>query len=1106
MIKEQSIQDAKQEVSIVDVFRDLYTDNTLKKSGSDYVCVCPFHDDHSPSLHVSPKKNRVHCYVCDTDMDIFALVMDKKNCNFFEAVKYIYRTHIPHIPLESIYVETSPEAREQYKAYEAQMTHMRLAHEYYIANYLAKSEEAQRCRQYAEYSETNEKGRWPHDFCQAIRLGYAHSKGFDFVNWAARKGLNMQILEDIGLVVPYEDKKTKAVRYRDFYVGRLMIPICDRYGQTIAFTARVLDETAKPKYLNNSCGDNNLIYKKNYTVFGFHRAVDEIRNSNRAYLMEGAPDAMRLHSIGISNAVASCGSHWTQEQLAQLKGRCSSLCFIPDEDEKTKVVNGVTLNQGEAFTIDNAMLAINEGFTVFVKEIPSASDHKEDVDSYIRTTDIWESIPEEEFVQWYARKLYKENPTNEERMSFVSSVCSAVNSVKDEVLKDIYLTSMKELYPPASMWKAAQKKCDSAIRSERIRKASRESAVDHDKYGFFEKDSLYYSYDKQGHPVNLTNFKIIPLFHIFSDDYSSRVMELVNVKNIRRLVEFKQSSITKVEKFKEETEALGNFQTNAPPTMYEKIKSYVYDHMPTVTRIATMGWNSIGDDGFYAFANGIADKGVWMPVDEYGIVDYRGTRYFIPAYSILYTKRKKAFKNMKRYAHIVKHPITLTEFFKQIQTVWGMNGVISLIYCFASINKDIIVESVDFYPILFYFGVMSSGKTQLATTVTRLFQYKEERNNLESTSSYVIGQRMQSLVNGVVNFDEYKNSLSKDKIDIFKGVYDYSGRSVKDEDNNDRTQFDAESGVILTGQEIPDADPALLSRTIFLEFYNRTRSEEELFEFQKIKEMRGYGITSITIELLKYRTAFAKKWNQVWLDCLYEVKKHEEVQGIDERIVECWTLSYATLKCYKECGVYIPQDNHKFLEACINGMIHQQDVIVSTDEIATFWRYLHKGLLNGTVREKVHFKIVHLKKRLQVTKNRNHRYIDPDEYPTPLIYLSMAACTEAVNVQARKEGKKLISESSLRGYLENSVDFIGTMCASTYFNMMDDKGNFVKKITTDPKTLKDKEVSAYRPDRPLIFDYESLSKKYGVDFTKVFAMSSESAEYSQNTDTDNNDS
>ena len=71
--------------------------------------------------------------------------------------------------------------------------------------------------------------------------------------------------------------------------------------------------------------------------------------------------------------------------------------------------------------------------------------------------------------------------------------------------------------------------------------------------------------------------------------------------------------------------------------------------------------------------------------------------------------------------------------------------------------------------------------------------------------------------------------------------------------------------------------------------------------------------------------------------------------------------------------------------------------------------------------------------------------------------------------------------------------------------MMDDKGNFVKKITTDPKTMKDKEVSAYRPDRPLIFDYESLSKKYGVDFTKVFAMSSESAEYSQNTDTDNND-
>lgn len=1105
MIREQAIQDARQDVSIIDVFRDLYPDNSLKKSGSDYICICPFHDDHSPSLHISPRKNRVHCYVCETDMDIFALVMHKKNCNFYESVRYIYKTHLSHVPLESIYEETTPEAKEQYKTYEAQMTHMRLAHEYYIANYHEKSDEAGLCRMYAEYEEGKGKGRWPQDFCKSMKLGYAKGKGFDFVNWATRKGLNMQILEDIGLVVPYEDRKTKAIRYRDFYAGRLLIPISDKYGQTIAFTARTLDETTKPKYLNNSCGDSNRIYRKSSTVFAYHMAVDEIRNSNRAYLMEGAPDAMRLHSIGIRNAIASCGSHWTQEQLAQLKGKCSSICLIPDEDEKTKVVGGVTLNQGEAFTIDNAMLAISEGFTVFIKQIPPADDHKEDVDSYIRTTDIWESIPEQEFVVWYARKLYKENPSHAEQMSFVSSVFNAVNSVKDEVLKDIYLTSMKELYPPASMWKAAQKKCVSAIRKERIRKASKESEVDHDKYGFFEKDSLYYSYDKQGHPVNLTNFKIIPLFHIYSDEYSSRVMELINVDNIKRLVEFKQSYITKIEKFKEETEALGNFQTNAPPSMYEKIKSYVYDHMPTVTRIDIMGWNSIGEEGFYAYANGIADEGLWVPVDEYGIVDFRGTKYFIPAYSVLYKNRQKAFKNMKRYAHIVKHPITLTELFNQVRKVWGMNGVISLLYCFASINKDIIVENVDFYPILFYFGVMGSGKTQLAATVTRLFQYKDERNNLESTSSYVIGQRMQSFVNGVVAFDEYKGTLGKEKIDIFKGVYDYSGRSVKDGDNNDRTQFDVESGVILAGQEIPDADPALLSRTIFLEFYSRTRTEDEIMEFQKIKEMRGYGLTSITIDLLKYRKAFARKWSKVWLDCLYEIKKHEEVQGIDERIVECWTLSYATLKCYKECGVYIPQDNHKYLEACINGMIHQQDVIASTDEIATFWRSLHKGLLNGTVREKVHFKIVHLKKRLQVAKNRNRWWIEPDEYPGTLIYISMAVCTEAVNIQARKEGKKLISESSLKGYLDNSADYIGTMVSSTYFNMMDDKGNLVKKVTTDPKTHKEKEVSAYRPERPLIFDYESISKKYGVDFTRVFAMSSESAELFLNTDTDNND-
>lgn len=1090
MIRERAIQDAR-DVSIYEVFTDLYPNNRIKKSGSDYKAICPFHNDHTPSLLISTKRNRVHCFSCGTDMDVIDLVRHKEDITFDRAVRYIYENYIPHVKVESIYEECSAEEKKRYHRYETQLRYMRIAHNFYISNFNDSSEDAISCRQYAEYDEKTGIGRWNKDFCKSQRLGFARKRFNDFVTLARKERLDLKELEELGLISQYTDKRTGRQEYRDFFTNRLMIPITDAYGQTVGFAARTLDDSLEPKYLFNKIGDENLIFKKGSTVYGYHDAIQKMRETYKAYLVEGAPDALKLHSLGITNTVACLGSHWTEQQLAKLKGKGLTLCFIPDADENTNIVNGIPIKRGEAFVIENAMLALKEGFSVLIKEIPTDGTHKEDVDSYVKDMDVWDSLQEEEFVNWYAAKFYRDNFTSNEYSSFVNSVTDVIMQVKDEVLKDIYLNSMKELYPPATLWNSAQKRSESEIIKTRMKKAKKDSIVDHDKYGFFEKDNTYCSYDKQGHAVPLTNFKIIPLFHIYGEEYSSRVMELVNFRDVRRLVEFKQGSITKQEKFKDETEALGNFRINATSTMYENIKGYVYDHMPTVIRIDTMGWNSVGNDGFFAFANGIVADGTWLPVDEYGLVDYRDSRYFIPAYSQLYSRRKKAFKNMKRYAHIVKKPVTLYDFMIQVEKVWGMNGIVSLMYCFASLNKDIIVDNVDFFPILFFFGVMSSGKTQLATTMTRLFQIKEERNNLESTSSYVIGQRMQSLVNGVVNFDEYKNSLSKDKIDIFKGVYDYSGRSVKDDDNNERTQFDAESGVILTGQEIPDMDPALLSRTIFLEFYNRTRTEEELQEFHKIKEMRGYGVTAITIELLKYRKEFTRRWPKVWLDCLYEVKKREEVKGIDERIVECWTLSYATMKCYEECGAIFLTDRHKYLEFCINGMIHQQDVIVSTDEIATFWRYLQKGLLNGTVKERVHYKIVSLKKEMKVSRNRQHRTIYPEEHPTPLIYISMAACTEAINIQARREGKKLIGESSLRGYLENCPDFIGSMVASTYFNIMDDKGNYVKKIITDPKTKKEIEKSAYRPDRPLIFDYEAISKKYSVDFTKVYAVNNE---------------
>ena len=172
------------------------------------------------------------------------------------------------------------------------------------------------------------------------------------------------------------------------------------------------------------------------------------RQSGKVYLVEGAPDVMRLQSLGIANVIASLGGSWSKEQLGYFSKFSCSLCFIPDSD---KPKDGEKFGAGEKFVFANGRLATEMGFQVSVREIPKEGNVKQDADSYITCLERWEGLTEKDFILWYADKHYDTESTNDDQLKVISDVCDLLVNIQSEVLQASLLTDLKDKYRKASV-------------------------------------------------------------------------------------------------------------------------------------------------------------------------------------------------------------------------------------------------------------------------------------------------------------------------------------------------------------------------------------------------------------------------------------------------------------------------------------------------------------------------------------------------------------------------------------------------------------------------------------------------------------------------------
>lgn len=421
---------------------------------------------------------------------------------------------------------------------------------------------------------------------------------------------------------------------------------------------------------------------------------------------------------------------------------------------------------------------------------------------------------------------------------------------------------------------------------------------DLETYGFFEWKSCYHKMTGgRGNgmqPESFSNFTMEVLYHINNGVFPRRVVRLKNIYGREMVLDVQTKSLTSMNAFKEFTEGAGNFLFWGSQTDFMKLKTKLYEQEKSCLQIETLGWHA---SGFFAFSNGIFN-GKWEPVDENGVVSYQSKNYYIPSGNQSYVEDTYKYANEKRFLH-TPSTVNFRQWEPEYIKTYGQPGYIMMLYAISCLFSDFVFKKRNNFPILFFFGEGGSGKSSMINSAQYLFGKPQDPLKIseKANTDKAKIRKMAQFVNAIACLEEYTNKIPVEAKNTLRGLYDRFGY----ERGNLEGRFSTESvpissGVAITGNEYPDDDP-LLQRCILMDYNRNTFNEEEKKQFDKLKELQELGITSVTCELLGYRSQFEKNFMEVYKQCnkeLYEIMGGNN--AITARMRENYSLMCTTYK------------------------------------------------------------------------------------------------------------------------------------------------------------------------------------------------------------------
>jgi len=347
MISQNTIQEILGRIDIIDIIGGFVK---LKKRGANYLGLCPFHNEKTPSFTVSPSKEIYKCFGCGRSGNSISFIMEHEKYSYVEALKWLANKY--GIEIEETF--STDEQRQQIQTADSLYIINSFAQQFFTRQ-LFETDEGEDIG----LSYLKERG-FREEIIKKFQLGYSPEQRDAFAKEALAKQYNPELLLKTGLVVNRNDQLI------DNYRGRIIFPVHNHSGKVLGFGARILKSNDRaPKYINTP---ENEIYLKSKILYGSYFARQAIDKSNECLLVEGYTDVISLHQSGIENVVASGGTSLTVDQLRLIKKYTNNLTIIYDGDAA-----------GIKAALRGLDMALEEGLNVKLVLIPD----KEDPDSYV---------------------------------------------------------------------------------------------------------------------------------------------------------------------------------------------------------------------------------------------------------------------------------------------------------------------------------------------------------------------------------------------------------------------------------------------------------------------------------------------------------------------------------------------------------------------------------------------------------------------------------------------------------------------------------------------------------------------------------------------------
>lgn len=304
-IPDDIITKIRNTADIIDIISDSVV---LKKSGKNFLGLCPFHSEKTPSFSVSPDKQMFYCFGCGSGGNIFSFLMKQNGISFPESVRMLGRKYGIDVDIK----EMSPEQKKAITERERILKLNKLAFEFYKNSTDTKSTDYLKKRGFSK------------EITDRFSIGFAKDGWENLVNQLKGKNIKKSTVLKSGLVL-----QGKKGGFYDRFRNRIIFPIFDLSDQVIGFGGRVLDDSL-PKYLNSP---ETPVYNKSKSLYGLNSARSSIREKNCVYIVEGYFDMIALSQFGVDNVVATLGTSLTSDHVDILKGFTTNMVLVYDSDE-----------------------------------------------------------------------------------------------------------------------------------------------------------------------------------------------------------------------------------------------------------------------------------------------------------------------------------------------------------------------------------------------------------------------------------------------------------------------------------------------------------------------------------------------------------------------------------------------------------------------------------------------------------------------------------------------------------------------------------------------------------------------------------------------------